>query len=127
MIRLLRLASTVASALVILSFALFAIDEAGESSKGQVDKIRGVDRPSPPPQDEQRREREHSQVRELIDDANDILLEPFAGIVDSDDKWVQRGVPALIAVLLYGFAVHLLLNYVAAGVASGRRRFGRRA
>ena len=45
-----------------------------------------------------------------MDDANDVLLGPFAGIVDSDDRWVTHGVPAMLALLLYGLCLGMLAN-----------------
>ena len=35
---------------------------------------------------------------------NDVLLAPFAGLIDSDNAWVNHGVPSLLALLVYGGA-----------------------
>jgi hypothetical protein len=51
-------------------------------------------------------------VRERIDDANDIVVKPFTGIVDSGSIWAQRGVPALLAFLVFGVALRLLAAYI---------------
>jgi hypothetical protein len=51
-------------------------------------------------------------VREAIDDANDVLLAPFASVIDSDSAWVNHGVPALLGLLLYGVGLGLLANMV---------------
>ena len=66
---------------------------------------------------ERARERRHGDVRELIDDGNDILVAPFTSVSDSDEIWVQRAVPAVLALLLYG----VVLTIVAAYVSGGRR------
>ena len=58
------------------------------------------------------RETQHSSVRELVDDANDILLAPMSGLIDSDKIWSQRFVPALLALLLYGLGGGLLANTI---------------
>jgi hypothetical protein len=51
-------------------------------------------------------------VRETIDDADDVLVAPFAGLVDSSSSsWVRRGVPTLIALVLYGFGLSFLARY----------------
>lgn len=96
----------------MLSFALFAIEEAGAGSKTQQDKIAAVDQPSPSGQTERAREARHGKAREVIDDANDQLTSPFDGIVGSSTNiWVQRGVPALLAVLLYFVVLRVLAGY----------------
>ena len=44
-------------------------------------------------------------------DANDVLLGPFVSLVDgSDSRWVTHGVPAILALLLYGFCLGMLAN-----------------
>jgi hypothetical protein len=47
-----------------------------------------------------------------------VLLSPFAGLTDSSkSKWVRRSIPALIALLIYGFGGGYLARF-----ASGRPR-----
>ena len=41
---------------------------------------------------------------------NDVLLGPFTNLVDSGDVWVARGVPTLLALLLYGGGLGFLAN-----------------
>jgi hypothetical protein len=38
------------------------------------------------------------------------LLGPFAALVGSENAWVMHGVPALMALLLYGLGLGLLAN-----------------
>ena len=55
-------------------------------------------------------------MHEWVDDANDVLLKPFASIADSSSsKWVRRTVPALLALIVYGLGFGML-----ARVAAGR-------
>jgi len=121
MASLLRLATVCAALLVAASFVLFAIDRIGEGSTGQVEALRGagarpavsrapIDAPAPPPTIERVREASHSSAREAIDDANDLLVAPFAGILDTDSAWAGRIVPMLLGVLLYGLGGTLLAN-----------------
>ncbi|HEY0363146.1 MAG TPA: hypothetical protein VGC83_12755 [Solirubrobacteraceae bacterium] len=112
---LLRTVSVVAGAIVLLSFALFAIDETRHASEQTTAAIAGLEatRTSDPSADQERaRERAHSRVRETIDDADDVLVAPFAGLVDgSHSSWVRRGVPTLIALVLYGFGLSFLARF----------------
>jgi len=115
-----RVCAIVASAIVAVSFLLFAVDQLGEGSANQVEAVRGgtkkapsqaaINQPAPPPAVERAREARHSSVREYIDDADDVLLSPFTGLIDSDEVWVQRLVPGAIALLLYGLGGMLLAN-----------------
>lgn len=110
--RPLRLAAVLASAVVLLGFGLFAIDETREASAQTTAEIRGEEASrsaDPTPRQERDRERAHGSLRELVDDANDVLLAPFAGLVADDaGVWARRGVPALIALVVYGFGLGFL-------------------
>ena len=112
---ILRTVSVVAGAIVLLSFALFAIDEtrnASEESQAAVAGLEATRSSDPSPRQERARERAHSRAREAIDDADDVLVAPFAGLVDnSSSSWVRRGVPTLIALVLYGFGLSFLARY----------------
>ena len=115
---IIRLAAVLASIVVLLGFAYFAVDEMDRGSKAQqtaLGEVTGT--PASPevavaltPDEETGRERRNGSARELVDDANDVLLAPFAGLLDSDSAWVNRGVPALLALLLYGAGLGLLAN-----------------
>ena len=55
---------------------------------------------------------EHSQVRRTIDDVNEEITSPFAGLVSEDDNiWAQRGVPAVLALLCFGVGLGFLARY----------------
>jgi hypothetical protein len=112
----LRAASVVASAIVIVSFGLFALDEtraASRRSAAETAGLRAARSADPNPEQERTRESVHSTAREVIDDADDVLLVPFAWAApDSGGKWGRRGVPALLALLVYGFGLAFLARYV---------------
>ncbi len=122
----LRILAIVLTAIIVVSFGLFAIDEIRGGSEGQQEKIRdnriGGERParnadepkkvSPRDAAERRRENDHGMVREYIDDADDIILSPFAGLVDSGSIWVQRLVPGGIGLLLYGLLLTILAGFL---------------
>jgi hypothetical protein len=116
---LVRLVAIISSGLVLLGFAYFATDEMGRGSQHQQNELAreldGADAAAvpiaPTPEEEAARERLNGPVREFVDDTNDVLLGPFTGLVEgSDDRWVTHGVPALLALLLYGLGLGMLAN-----------------
>jgi hypothetical protein len=109
--RSLRTLAIVLSLIVAAGFSLFAIDEFNRASSAQRDELKGFERPDPTPAGERQREQRNSTAREYIDDANDVLLKPFAGIVNSGSRWAQRGVPTLLGLLVYGFGLGFLARY----------------
>ncbi|HEV2723022.1 MAG TPA: hypothetical protein VGV10_00155 [Thermoleophilaceae bacterium] len=119
---LLRTAAITAAFFVALSFLLFAVDQSEEGSANQVEAVDGssgrtgseseVDAPAPGREVEDLREARHTGLREVIDDGNDLLVAPFTGVVGSSDIWVERLVPAALALVLYGLGGMLLANFV---------------
>jgi hypothetical protein len=110
-----RFVAISSSAIVVLGFALFALDETDKSSKAQQAKIERDTGSSSAPiapstGEEAVRERHQGPVREAIDDANDVLLAPFVNLVDSDSAWVNHGIPAMLALLIYGVGLGFLAN-----------------
>ena len=106
-----RVLAIAISVVVMLGFAMFAIDETDKGSKAQQAKLaRELNTLAPDAQQEAARERKHGALREAIDDANDVLLRPFAELVDSDSAWVNHGIPAVLALLIYGFGLGMLAN-----------------
>ena len=112
---LLRTVSIVASAIVLLSFALFAIDETRDASEQSAASIAGLEATrasDPSARQERARERAHSRQREVVDDADDVLVAPFAPVVSSSESsWVRRGVPTFIALVVYGFGLSFLARF----------------
>jgi len=109
--RTLRTIAIVLSLVVAAGFCMFALDEFKRASGKQRDQLAGFEQTDPTPVGERRREQRHSVAREYIDDANDVLLKPFAGVVQSGSRWVQRGVPTVIGLLLYGFGLGYLARF----------------
>jgi hypothetical protein len=113
--RLLRTASIVASVIVVVSFGLFALDETRIAASASAAAIAGLNAtrvPNPTQRQERARERAHSRLREAVDDADDILVAPFAPLTNStSSSWVARGVPTLLALLVYGFGLSFLARY----------------
>ena len=113
-----RLVAILASGFVLLGFAFFAVDEMERGSQTQQNLIdretKGAEYDpapiAPTPGQEAAREQVNSPVHEIVDDVNDVLLNPFTGLVDTNDRWVAHGVPALLALLLYGLCLGMLAN-----------------
>ncbi len=102
--------STVCSLLVIASFAMFARDQmAGASQHQQTAELPGAaavtpaSSPSAP--------RKHAQPRRFIDGAASTLTSPFHSIVQSNNAWVDHGVPAALALAVYGLGLGYLARF----------------
>jgi hypothetical protein len=114
--RPIRIAAIVACLFVVVGWGAFAIDQARGASAESVAGINGdpTTFSDPSPDQERAREKQHSNAREFIDDVNDVLLSPFAGLTDSaKSKWVRRTIPALIALLVYGFGGGYIARFAA--------------
>jgi hypothetical protein len=109
---LLRLASILCSLVLIVSFAMFASDQAGDSSKKTVAEISAGDgSPAAAGQPAAKQEKKHSSVRKAIDDANDKLVSPFKGVVASNSPWTKHITEGLLAFLVFGVGIGFLARY----------------
>jgi hypothetical protein len=107
-VRVLRLASLVICAIVIASFAIFALDQTKTASKHQTEEVTGSSSTastsgggsSPSAKGHE------SSLHKAIDNASDDFTSPFAGVVSgSSSEWLSRGVKLLLALLVYGVGV----------------------
>ena len=122
-----RSIAILATAIVLLGFALFAVDEMDRGSQNQQSALASElesasESPaviSPDPREERMREQRNGDFREAIDDANDVLLAPFAGLVDSENAWVANGVPTILGLLVYGLLLGLVANMLPKRHAQG--------
>jgi hypothetical protein len=107
-VKLLRFASIVICAIVIASFAIFALGQTSSASKHQSEEVSGG--PSVTTNASPGSPKAHeSSVHEAIDEASQQLTSPFAGVVSGSSEWLIRGVKLLLALVVYGFG----LSYVA--------------
>jgi hypothetical protein len=111
----LRLAAILLSGVVLLGFALFALDEAKGASHQTTAKL-ADDGPAPSavptPRQERAREREHSRAREAVDDVDDVLLAPFAWAAPAGSgAWARHGLPVVLALLVYGLGLGYLARF----------------
>ena len=114
--RFLRYLAITLSLFVAIGFLLFALEDIGRASTSAENRVQDrYTATAPTPAGERERERRHSQVREAIDDVNDVLLSPFAGITaNSTSRWARRGVPAVLGLLVYGFGLGYLARWMTA-------------
>ena len=107
---LLRLGSRIACAIVVLSFALFVIDQAGNASAHQQNEVNAsAPGGAPPPKAKSKAKQHKSDLRETIDEASSTITSPFAGVVTgTHNEWATRGVRMLLALLVYGFGIGYL-------------------
>ena len=111
--RSLRFLAIALSLVIAAGFALFALDDIDRASSSSRQRIIGESQATDPtPRGEQERERRNGRAREVVDDVNDVLLRPFAAAGESSDsRWVRRGLPALIGLLVYGLGLGFLARY----------------
>ena len=113
--RPLRYLAIALSLIIAIAFTLFALEDIGRASEQSEHRVAGYSATNPSPAGERERERRHSEVREAIDDVNDVLLSPFAGVtVNSTSRWAQRGVPAMLGLLVYGFGLGYIARWMTA-------------
>ena len=113
--RPLRYLAIALSLVVAVGFVLFALDDIDRASADSRSRIAGYEATNPTAAGERERKRRHGAVREAIDDANDVLLAPFAGVAqDADSRWARRGVPTMLGLLTYGVLLGFLARFTKA-------------
>jgi len=113
-----RLVSKLIVLVLVLSFGMFVIDELSTASEGQTAIATNAEKAPAAPRDIHGREinTDQTRIRMEIDRANDALTEPAEKLVTSTSgttsPWIQRGVPFLLGLLLFGLALHMLANWL---------------
>jgi hypothetical protein len=109
--RVLRLTAFVCCALVALSFAMFARDQAaGASEHQQTELVAGPHQALTASTSS----KPHAQPRRFIDGAAKVLTAPFDAIVQSSNDWVKHGLPAVFALIVYGLGLGYLARFSSA-------------
>jgi hypothetical protein len=107
--RLLATVSSVCCVLVLASFALFAHDQmAGASQHQQIAELPGGPAPSATTPAAPRK---HAQPRRFIDSAANALTSPFHSVIQSTNAWVDHGIPAVLALAVYGLGLGYLARF----------------
>ena len=106
--RVIRWASLVCCALVVMSFAMFARDQMAGASEHQQSELVAGSSTTPAPAAITHR---HSQPRRFIDGAAKTLTSPFSAVVKSCNPWVDEGLPTVLALLAYGIGLGYLARF----------------
>ncbi len=103
-VRLLRFASIAICLIVIVSFAIFAIEQTSTASSHQQESLAtGGGQAAQPVA-----ATHEGTAHKVIDEAANSLTSPFAGIVSATSEWANRGVKLLLALVVYGFGLGFL-------------------
>jgi hypothetical protein len=118
-------AFSVAAVLLIVAGLLgFLTDEVSDTSKVEATRFQAlgdtqpvtvivdISQPDPPAAIERIRESRHTNARESIDDAGDVLAAPFTGIASGSEPWVRRLLYSALALLFYGVLLQVLADWL---------------
>ena len=92
--------------IVATAFVLFAHDQVAGASLHQTELLG-----SGSPVAATSARRTVGQPRRFIDGVNRNLISPFESIVHSSNPWVDHGVPAALALVVYGFGLGVVARY----------------
>lgn len=97
----------VLSGLVLASFVMFARDQIAGASKVQANELSSssTTQPAAP------KARRQGEPGRFINSAASKLTSPFGSIVQSGSAWVERGVPTILALLVYGLGLGYLARF----------------
>jgi hypothetical protein len=106
--RAIKLVSFACCALVVLSFTMFARDQMAGASVHQQTELSSPNSAASAPTTPSKPE---AQPGRFINHAAKTLTSPFDAIVRSSNAWVQHGLPAFVALLVYGLGLGYLARY----------------
>jgi hypothetical protein len=103
--RVLATTSFVCCALIIASFAFFAVDQMSGASQQQAAETAGTPIPH------KSSKSETSQPRRFVDGASRALTSPFNSFVTTGSQWADRLILLVCGLTLYGVALGYLRRY----------------
>ena len=103
--------SAACCALVVASFALFALSQASGASHNQVAQLNGGSTPAHSAQTARAAHAAPGQPRRFIDGASSALTSPFRSFIHSDSKWGVKIASTILALLLYGLGLGYLARW----------------
>jgi hypothetical protein len=106
---LLRIASRIICVIVVVSFAIFAVDQTSNASTHQQNEVNAISSPTTTPTSTPARVSHENAVHKAIDEVAGELTSPFSGITaGSSSQWAIRGVDTVMALLVYGLGLGYL-------------------
>jgi hypothetical protein len=112
---LLRLISVVCSLILLMSFAMFAADQARHGSKTTVAKIAAGDDTTGTVTQQQPvkpKPKQHNEFRRAVDGANEKLVSPFNGVVGTSSGWSRHITLLILGFLVFGVGIGFVARYV---------------
>jgi hypothetical protein len=109
----LRVASRIACLIVIVSFAIFAVNQTGSASTHQQEELGGSQVAATAPTPTGALPPHEGAVHRTIDEAAAKLTSPFSAVTaGSSSQWLVRGVDTFMALLVYGFGLGYLARAI---------------
>jgi hypothetical protein len=106
---LLRLASRVICLIVIVSFALFAVEQTSNASTHQQNEIDESAPATSHATATAEKPKTKSALHKAIDEVSSSLTSPFSGVTAGwQNQWAIHGADLVLALLVYGFALGFL-------------------
>jgi hypothetical protein len=114
----LRAVALGSSVVILLAFAMFVSDQSTSASGHQQSELSDEPAPSAAPAGTAAAQpaapaaaEHHNAARRAVERADDFLLGPLRGI-GGDGEWASHVVPALLALLLYGWGLLQLAHWI---------------
>jgi hypothetical protein len=106
---LMRLASRVICLVVIVSFALFALEQTSSASTHQQNELNESAPPASSRTATTEKPKTKSTLHKTIDEVSSSLTSPFSGVTAGwQNQWAIHGANLVLALLVYGFALGFL-------------------
>ena len=114
--RSIRLVSRVICVIVLLWFAVFAINQTKTASGHQQQQLNGHSAAEERHEAEVQKEREKhkSGIHQALDETSEALTSPFENVVSDSSEWLRNGELLLAALLVYGFGLGFLARMLRA-------------
>ena len=116
--RSLRILSTIFCVILVLWFAVFAVDQTKSASGHQQRQLQGQSITEEEREEEAQklRDKKKSSIHKALDDVAESLTSPFKNLVSDNSEWLKNGELLLAALLVYGFGLGFLARVLRTSV-----------